>query len=165
MTRALFEELCKDIFNSCKEPIIEVLNGANEDKNNIDEIVLVGGSTRIPKIQSILTNFFNGKNLNKKLNPDEAVAYGATIEAAILMGEYSEDITLLDVCPFSLGVAIEKEEYFNDYGLFMRKIINKGSSLPCKVNQIFHPAHENSTSLEIQIYEGDKKFVKDKIFK
>ena len=161
LTRAKFEELCKDLFNLCKEPIIDVLNRSNEDKSNIDEIVLVGGSTRIPKIQSILTEFFRGKNINKKLNPDEAVSYGATIEAAILMGKYSEDITLLDVCPFSLGVAIEKDKYFDDYGLYMRKIINKGSRLPCRVNQIFHPAHENSTSLIIQIYEGDNKFVKD----
>ena len=106
ITRAKFEDLCKNIFNLCKEPIKEVLETSHEEKENIDEILLVGGSTRIPYIQQMLKDFFNGKELNTKLNPDESVAYGATIEAAIYMGNYSEDITLLDVCPFSLGVAI-----------------------------------------------------------
>ena len=160
LTRAKFEYLCKDIFKKCKEPIIEVLNDSKEYINNIDEIVLVGGSTRIPKIQSMLKGFF-GKDVNNRLNPDEAVAYGATIEAAILMGDYTEDITLLDVCPFSLGVAIEKKELYDEYGLYMRKIINKGTKLPCKKSQIFHPAYNNSNNLKIQIYEGDFKYVKD----
>ena len=148
LTRAKFENLCKDIFNLCKEPIIEVLNNSEEDVDNIDEIVLVGGSTRIPKIQSILKEFF-GKDLNKRLNPDESVAYGATLEAAIIMGNYSEDVTLLDVCPFSLGVAIEKKEYYDESGLYMRKVINKGTKLPCRISQNFHPAHENSNNLTI----------------
>ena len=160
LTRAKFEYLCNDIFKKCKEPIIEVLNDSKENINNIDEIVLVGGSTRIPKIQSMLRDFF-GKDINIRLNPDDAVAYGATIEAAILMGDYTEDITLLDVCPFSLGVAIEKKELYDEYGLYMRKIINKGTKLPCKKSQIFHPAYNNSNNLKIQIYEGDFKYVKD----
>ena len=108
----------------------------------------------------MLKDFF-GKDINIRLNPDEAVAYGATIEAAILMGDYTEDITLLDVCPFSLGVAIEKKELYDEYGLYMRKIINKGTKLPCKKSQIFHPAYNNSNNLKIQIYEGDFKYVKD----
>ena len=94
LTRAKFEDLCKDVFNLCKEPILEVLEKSGDKTNDIDEIILVGGSTRIPKIQSILKEFFNGKELNKSLNPDEAIVYGATIEAAIQMGEYSEDVVL-----------------------------------------------------------------------
>ena len=90
--------------NYLKKPINEVLDKSGDNRNDIDEIVLVGGSTRIPKIQSILKDFFYGKELNKRLNPDEAVAYGATIEAAIQIGDYAEDIVLLDVCPFSLGI-------------------------------------------------------------
>ena len=161
LTRAKFEELCKNIFNLCKEPIKKVLEISQETKENIEEILLVGGSTRIPYIQQMLKEFFNGKELNTKLNPDESVAYGATIEAAICMGNYCEDITLLDVCPFSLGVAVEDKEYNEKHGLCMEKIIEKGSSLPCKINKIFQPAHDNADYLLIQIYEGDNIFVKD----
>jgi molecular chaperone DnaK (HSP70) len=162
LTRAKFEELCKNIFKVCKEPINEVLKNANEDKENIDEIVLVGGSTRIPKIQEILKDYFNGKELNRKLNPDEAVAYGATIQAAISMGNYKNDITLLDVCPFSLGVAFREEKYYNENGLSMKTIIKKGTSLPCrKTVEKFHPANNYCTSILIQIYEGENRFVKD----
>ena len=161
ITRAKFENLCKNIFDLCKEPINEVLEISNSKKEYIDEILLVGGSTRIPYIQQMLKDFFGGKELNTKLNPDEAVAYGATIEAAICMEKFSEDITLLDVCPFSLGVGIEKKEYFDKYGLYMRKIINKGTRLPCRTSQIFHPVHDNPGYLTIQIFEGDNKFVKD----
>ena len=110
LTRAKFEDLCKEKFDLCKEPILEVLEKSGDQSYEIDEIVLVGGSTRIPKIQSMLKDFFKGKELNKKLNPDEAVAYGATIEAALQMGKYAEDVVLLDVCPFSLGVAVHNEE-------------------------------------------------------
>ena len=161
LTRARFEELCKNIFHLCINPIKEVLETSHESKENIDEILLVGGSTRIPYIQQMLKEFFNEKELNTKLNPDESVAYGATIEAAICMGNYCEDVTLSDVCPFSLGVAIEKKEYYQKNGLYMRKIIEKGSNLPCRTSQIFNPAHDNSDFLVIQIYEGDNKFVKD----
>ena len=113
ITRAKFEDLCKDLFDLCKEPILEVLEKSGDERGDIDEIVLVGGSTRVPKIQSILKDFFYGKELNKKLNPDEAVAYGATIEAAIQMGEFAEDVVLLDVCPFSLGIAVANLTEFN----------------------------------------------------
>ena len=101
LTRAKFEKLCKDIFEKCKEPIDEVLKDSKCQRKNVDEIVLVGGSTRIPKIQEMLKDYFDGKELNVSLNPDEAIAYGATIEAALQMGKYSEDVALLDVCPFS----------------------------------------------------------------
>ena len=110
VSRAKFESLCKEKFDLCLEPILEVLEKSGDQSYEIDEIVLVGGSTRIPKIQSMLKDFFKGKELNKKLNPDEAVAYGATIEAALQMGKYAEDVVLLDVCPFSLGVAVHNEE-------------------------------------------------------
>ena len=162
LTRAKFEELCKHVFKVCIDPINEVLKNANENKENIDEIVLVGGSTRIPKIQEILKDYFNGKELNTKLNPDEAVAYGATIQAAISMGDYKDDVTLLDVCPFSLGVAFREEKYYNENGLSMKTIIKKGTSLPCRATvEKFHPAQNYCTSILIQIYEGENKFVKD----
>ena len=140
---------------------MEVLEIAKEDKKNINEIVLVGGSTRIPKIQSLLQDFFDGKQLNKKLNPDEAVAYGATIEAAMEMGEYAEDITLLDVCPFSLGIAVQKAETYKDFGLQMDKVINKGSKLPFKIIKKYLPAEDYPSSVLIQVFEGENKFVKD----
>ena len=161
LTRAKFEDLCKDLFNKCLEPILEVLKIAKEDKKNIDEIVLVGGSTRIPKIQSKLREFFDGKKLNKRLNPDEAVAYGATIEAAMEMGEYAEDITLLDVCPFSLGIGIQEEKTYKEFGLEMDRVINKGSKLPLKVNKNYFPANDYQSSAEIQVFEGENKFVSD----
>jgi len=110
LTRAKFEELCEDKFNLCLEPIIEILNKTRENKQNIDEIILIGGSSKIPKIQNILSEFFGKKPLNNQLNPDEAVAYGATIEAAMQLGKYSHDISLLDVCPFSLGLGIHNNE-------------------------------------------------------
>ena len=161
LTRAKFEDLCKDIFNLCKEPIIEVLEKSNVQASDIDEIVLVGGSTRIPKIQLMLKNFFNGKEPNKRLNPDEAVAYGATIEAAIQMGNYAEDVVLLDVCPFSLGIAVADIYHINDPDLLMSKVINKGTKLPCKKVQFFQPAQDYSKKLLFQVYEGENKYIKN----
>ena len=113
LSRAKFEELCKDLFEKCKNPIDEVLKDSKCQAKNVDEIVLVGGSTRIPKIQEMLKNYFEGKELNCSLNPDEAIAYGATIEAALQMGKYSKDVTLLDVCPFSLGIAVVTKKMKN----------------------------------------------------
>ena len=164
INRAIFENLCKEIFSKCLDPIKRILKKTKEDKKNIDEIVLVGGSTKIPKIQDILKEFFNGKDLNCKLNPDEAVAYGATIEAAMEMGKYSEDITLSDVCPFSLGVAITEEEYLNEFGLKMEKIINKGSFLPFESWKLYTPVVDYQKSVLIQVYEGENEFVKDNHF-
>ena len=159
LTRAKFEELCKDKFNLCLEPIIEILNKTGTNKKDIDEILLVGGSSNIPKIQEILSEFFDKKKLNNKLNLDEAVAYGATIEAAIQMGQYNQDISLVDVCPFSLGLAVDNKQ--NKKDLLMKKIINKGTKLPCKVVVMFQPACDFSTSVRIQIFEGENKYVKD----
>ena len=161
ITRAKFEDLCKDLFNLCKEPILEVLEKSGDERSDVDEIVLVGGSTRIPKIQSILKEFFYGKELNKKLNPDEAVAYGATIEAAIQMGLYSEDVVLLDVCPFSLGIAVVDPDNVDSPDKFMSKVIKKGTKLPCKKVDFFQPAHDYSKSILFQVYEGENKYVKN----
>ena len=162
ITRAKFEDLCKDLFNLCKEPINEVLQKSGENKNDIDEIVLVGGSTRIPKIQSILKEYFNGKELNKRLNPDEAVAYGATIEAAIQMGNYAEDVVLLDVCPFSLGIAVVDPDNKNKNSeKFMSKVINKGTKLPCKKKKFFYTNYDNQKAAFLEIYEGENEYVKN----
>ena len=161
ITRAKFEDLCKDLFNLCKEPIMEVLEQSGDDKEDIDEIVLVGGSTRIPKIQSMLKELFYGKELNKKLNPDEAVAYGAAIQAAIQMGEYAEDVVLLDVCPFSLGVAVVNSEKEDDPDLIMSKVIKKGTKLPCKKMEIYNPATDYQRTILFQVFEGENKYTKD----
>ena len=161
ITREQFEELCKEKFDLCKSPIIDVLTESKINANEVDEIILVGGSTRIPKIQSILRELFGNKELNNKLNPDEAVAYGATIEAAMQMDKYDEDVALLDVCPFSLGIAVHNNDKEDKKGHLMRKIIKRGSKLPFKITELFHPAHDNSDSLLIEVFEGEKKYVKD----
>ena len=140
--------MCKDKFEECLKPIKEILN--EDEINKIDEIVLVGGSTRIPKIQEELKKFFN-KNINIKLNPDESVAYGATIEAAMEMGKFSEDITLLDVIPFSIGVCSS--------GSHLHKYFEKGAKIPCKHTQVFE-TNGGRCKAGIEIYEGENKLVK-----
>ena len=107
----------------------------------------------------MLKEFFNGKELNKKLNPDEAVAYGATIEAALQMGEYAEDVVLLDVCPFSLGIAVHNIK--NENKMLMAEVIKKGTKLPCKKMRIFHPAEDYQTNILFQVFEGENKYVED----
>ncbi len=161
LTRAKFEDLCKDLFNLCKEPILEVLEKSGQNKKDVDEIVLVGGSTRIPKVQFLLKELFDGKELNKKLNPDEAVAYGATIQAAIQMGEYAEDVVLLDVCPFSLGIAVVNHENKKDSEMLMSKVINKGSKLPCKKKKVFNPANDYQKSILFRVFEGENQYIKN----
>ena len=161
LTRAKFEELCKDIFEKCKKPIDEVLKDSKCQTKNVDEIVLVGGSTRIPKIQEIIKDYFDGKELNCSLNPDEAIAYGATIEAALQMGKYSEDVSLLDVCPFSLGIAVVTKRNEKLENMLMSKIIKRGSKLPCKKTEIFNPASDGQKSILFRVYEGEKQYVKD----
>ena len=156
ITRAYFENLCKEKFDECFVPIKKILGENNENIKNIEQIILVGGSTRIPKIQEDIKNFFlvnYGKNINIniKLNPDEAVAYGATIEAALEMGKFSEDITLLDVIPFSLGVAINRNKMF--------KYFEKGSKFPCKKTFPFVPGGSSGV-IGIEIYEGENEYVK-----
>lgn len=141
ITRARFEELCADLMRSTLEPVEQVLRDAKLDKRSIDDVVLVGGSTRIPKIQSLLSNFFNGKELCKSINPDEAVAYGAAVQAAILSGvknDTIDDVVLLDVAPLSLGLETA--------GGVMTKLIPRGTTIPANKEQTFS-TYVNSSSL------------------
>lgn len=151
ITRARFDELCSDLLRRCLDPIDQVLLDAKLSKSQVDEIVLVGGSTRIPKLQSMLQEYFNGKELNKSINPDEAVAYGAAVQAAILMGNTSEkltDLVLLDVNPLSLGICTA--------GDIATPIIPRGTTIPTKKEQIFSTYSDNQPAVTIRICEGER---------